>query len=79
MPSQPSGCTEEHAPAAPPSWTGRLWNTVRAIPRKAMTRASLPYWSVVLALLAGAALRLFFILAYPEFDGDSAVFMFSDS
>jgi hypothetical protein len=39
-----------------------------------MTRAALPYWSVVLALLAGAALRLFFILVYPEFDGDSAVY-----
>ena len=39
-----------------------------------MTRAALPYWSVALALLAGAALRLFFILAFPEFDGDSAVY-----
>jgi hypothetical protein len=39
-----------------------------------MTRAALPYWSIALALLAGAALRLFFILVYPEFDGDSGVY-----
>jgi hypothetical protein len=39
-----------------------------------MTRAALPYWGVALALLAGAALRLFFILVYPEFDGDTAVY-----
>jgi hypothetical protein len=42
--------------------------------RKAFTRAALPCWSVLLALLAGTALRLFFILVYPEFDGDSAVY-----
>ena len=39
-----------------------------------MTRAALPYWSVVLVLLAGAALRLYFILIYPMYDGDSGVY-----
>ena len=74
MSSLRSRLSEERSPATPPSWAGRLWNTVRTIPRKAITRAALPYWSVALALLAGAALRLFFILVYPEFDGDSAVY-----
>ena len=37
-------------------------------------RAAWPYWSVVLALLAGAALRWFFILVYPEYDGDTGVY-----
>jgi 4-amino-4-deoxy-L-arabinose transferase-like glycosyltransferase len=45
-----------------------------SLSRKAFTRAALPCWSVLLALLAGVALRLFFILIYPEFDGDSAVY-----
>ena len=39
-----------------------------------MTRAAWPFWSVVLALLAGAALRLLFILRFPEFDSDSEVY-----
>ena len=55
-------------------WIGGQWINARSLPRKAMTRAALPYWSVALALLTGAALRLFFILVYPEFDGDSAVY-----
>ena len=37
-------------------------------------RAAWPYWSVLLALLAGAALRCFFILVYPEYDGDTGVY-----
>ena len=37
-------------------------------------RAAWPYWSVALALLAGAALRWFFILVYPEYDGDTGVY-----
>jgi 4-amino-4-deoxy-L-arabinose transferase-like glycosyltransferase len=53
------------------SWIG---GESKSLSRKAFTRAALPCWSVLLALLAGAALRLFFILAYPEFDGDSAVY-----
>lgn len=35
---------------------------------------TLPYWSFALAVLAGVALRLFFILVYPDFDGDSEVY-----
>jgi len=42
--------------------------------RWAFSRAAWPYWSVLLALLAGAALRLFFILVYPEYDGDTGVY-----
>lgn len=74
MYSQPSRFADERLQATLPSWAGSQWKKVCLLPRKAMTRAALPYWSVALALLAGAALRLFFILAYPEFDGDSAVY-----
>jgi hypothetical protein len=42
--------------------------------RKAFTRAALPWWSVAVALLAGLGLRLFFILVYPEYDGDTPVY-----
>ena len=69
-----SRVAEKRSLATPPSWAGRLWNTIRTISHKATTRAALPYWSVALALLAGVALRLFFILVYPEFDGDTAVY-----
>jgi hypothetical protein len=65
---------EDSPPASQTKWAGRQWKKACSIPRKAMTRAALPYWSVALALLAGAALRLFFILVYPEFDGDSGVY-----
>ena len=74
MSSQQSSPAEQGPPAAQPSWIGRQCKNARSLPRKAMTRAALPYWSVLLALLAGAALRLFFILVYPEFDGDTAVY-----
>jgi hypothetical protein len=52
----------------------RLRKFAGSLPRRTLTKAAWPYWSVFLALLAGAALRLFFILVYPEFDGDSAVY-----
>lgn len=74
MSSQQSSPAEQGPPAAQPSWIGRQCKNVRSLPRKTMTRAALPYWSVLLALLAGAALRLFFILVYPEFDGDTAIY-----
>jgi 4-amino-4-deoxy-L-arabinose transferase-like glycosyltransferase len=38
------------------------------------SRPAWPYWNVFLALLAGAALRWFFILVYPEYDGDTGVY-----
>jgi 4-amino-4-deoxy-L-arabinose transferase-like glycosyltransferase len=34
----------------------------------------LPYWSIFFALLAGMSLRLFFVLVYPEYDGDTGVY-----
>ena len=74
MSSLRSKLTEDPPPVSQTSWAARQWKKACLLPRKAMTRAALPYWSVVLALLAGAALRLFFILVYPEFDGDSAVY-----
>jgi hypothetical protein len=46
----------------------------RSLPRRAFTRATLPWWSILTALAAGTALRLFFVIVYPEFDGDSAVY-----
>jgi 4-amino-4-deoxy-L-arabinose transferase-like glycosyltransferase len=39
-----------------------------------MTKAAWPVWSVLLALLAGAALRLLFILRFPDLDSDSLVY-----
>ena len=55
-------------------WIGVQWKRACLLPHKAITRAALPYWSVALALLAGIALRLFFILIYPMIDGDSVVY-----
>jgi hypothetical protein len=43
-------------------------------PRPLFSRRTLPYWTFALAVLAGIALRLFFILVYPDFDGDSEVY-----
>jgi len=74
MSSQSSSLADEQPQAAQSSWAGKVWKNAHSLLRKAITRAALPYWSVALALLAGAALRLFFILVYPEFDGDSAVY-----
>jgi hypothetical protein len=42
--------------------------------RRAFTKAAWPWWGVFLALLAGTALRLLFILRFPEFDSDSDVY-----
>ncbi len=43
-------------------------------PRPFFSRKALPCWSFALAVLAGIALRLFFLLVYPDFDGDSEVY-----
>ncbi|MGA9068829.1 MAG: glycosyltransferase family 39 protein [Terracidiphilus sp.] len=50
------------------------WQECKRLARAAYTRAALPYWSVFLALVAGAALRLFFVVFYPNYDGDSGVY-----
>ena len=71
MSSQQTIPAKQGSPAALPVWLGRQYRKVRSLLRWAGTRAALPYWSVFLALLAGAALRLLFILRYPEFDSDS--------
>jgi 4-amino-4-deoxy-L-arabinose transferase-like glycosyltransferase len=42
--------------------------------RRVCWAAAWPYWSVFLALLAGIALRWFFIFVYPEYDGDTGVY-----
>jgi 4-amino-4-deoxy-L-arabinose transferase-like glycosyltransferase len=56
------------------SWlSGKVENPI-ALWRWTFTRAAWPYWSVFLALLSGAVLRWFFILAYPEYDGDTGVY-----
>jgi hypothetical protein len=44
------------------------------LPRRALRKATWPYWSVFLALLAGLGLRLLFVLVFPDFDGDSAIY-----
>ena len=60
--------TQQTMSAEQPSWDAALlW-------RRAFTRAAWPIWSVSLALLAGTALRLLFILRFPEFDSDSDVY-----
>jgi 4-amino-4-deoxy-L-arabinose transferase-like glycosyltransferase len=71
MPSQLAENAEQRLPAAVTQWIGRLWKVGRSLPRKAMTRAALPYWSVFFALLAGLALRLLFVLRYPSVDSDT--------
>lgn len=42
--------------------------------RRWLSRAPLPVWSAVIAVAAGAALRLLFILVFPDLDGDSDVY-----
>jgi len=42
--------------------------------RPVFSHAAISLWSVSLALAAGVALRLFFILVYPDFDGDSEIY-----
>ncbi len=53
---------------------GRQVSNPIAFWRWAISGAAWPCWSVFLALLAGAALRWFFILVYPEYDGDTGVY-----
>ena len=60
--------TAQHASS---SALRRLAAECRCLPRLASTPAAL---SILAALAAGLALRLFFVLVYPEFDGDSAVY-----
>jgi 4-amino-4-deoxy-L-arabinose transferase-like glycosyltransferase len=56
------------------SWLVKQVKLAGTLRRQAFTKAAWPYWSVLLAMLAGTALRLFFLLAYPEYDGDSGVY-----
>jgi hypothetical protein len=44
------------------------------VSRLLFSRSALLYWSFALAIVAGASLRLFFILLYSDFDGDSEVY-----
>ena len=74
MPMQRPRLDEQPQPSAPRIWLGSTYQKLRSFYRAAMTRAAWPFWSVVLALLAGAALRLLFILRFPEFDSDSEVY-----
>ena len=64
-----------HEPAgAGRAWLSRQGKNPAALWHWAFSRSAWPCWSVWLALLAGAALRLFFILVYPEYDGDTGVY-----
>ena len=58
---------DSQLPVAPP-------RRLKALLGRVSPRAGFPWWSVLLALAAGIGLRLFFILVYPEFDGDTAVY-----
>jgi 4-amino-4-deoxy-L-arabinose transferase-like glycosyltransferase len=74
MSLQQATSAEPASPAAQSPWLLRQCQKIGSRARWARTRAAWPFWSVVLALLAGAALRLLFILRYPEFDSDSDVY-----
>jgi len=56
------------------SWSDSRQVNTGSLRRKVFTKGAWPYWSISLALLAGTALRLFFLLVYPEYDGDSGVY-----
>ncbi len=55
-------------------WLSRQCNAAGFVLLSALSRDAWPYWSVLLALMAALALRLFFILVYPEYDGDTGVY-----
>ncbi len=63
--------TPQHSSSTPLRW---LAAECRSLPRRAFTRATLPWWSILLALAAGTALRIFFVLVYPAVNGDSTVY-----
>jgi hypothetical protein len=74
MSSQQSRPAGQASPGAVRSWLGRRVENPIALWRWTFTRAAWPFWSAFLALLAGASLRWFFILVYPEYDGDTGVY-----
>lgn len=49
-------------------------NAARVLLSHCFSRARLPIRSLFLALVAGVALRLLFVLVFPNFDGDSEVY-----
>ena len=74
MPSDQIRLADQELPGDARIWLSRQCNTAGFLLRSALTRGAWPYWSVLLALMAGFALRLFFILVYPEYDGDTGVY-----
>jgi hypothetical protein len=56
------------------SWLVKQVKNAGTLYQAASTKAGWPYWRILPALLAGTALRLFFLLVYPEYDGDSGVY-----
>jgi hypothetical protein len=74
MPSQQTRPAGPESPGALHPWLSRQVKNPIAFWRCAFTKAAWPYWSVFLALLAGTSLRLFFIVVYPEYDGDTGVY-----
>jgi hypothetical protein len=74
MPSQQTRPARQESPGAFRSRHDRQVENRVAFWRRAFTKAAWPYWSVFLALSAGISLRLFFIIVYPEYDGDTGVY-----
>ena len=74
MPSDQIRLADQELPGDARIWLRRRCDTAGFLLRSALTRGAWPYWSVLLALMAGFALRLFFILVYPEYDGDTGVY-----
>jgi hypothetical protein len=74
MSSQQTTAADHEPPGAARFRLGRQFRKPFAFRHWAFTEAARPYWSVFLALLSGAALRLFFILVHPKYVGDTGVY-----
>jgi 4-amino-4-deoxy-L-arabinose transferase-like glycosyltransferase len=67
-----TGSSEQTEVAEPRGKAARARTAARGVFQDRFSRAQL--WSIALALAAGAALRLLFILVFPDLDGDSDVY-----
>lgn len=67
-----TGSSEQTEVAEARGTTARARTAARGVFKYGFSRAGL--WSIALALAAGVALRLLFILVFPDLDGDSIVY-----
>jgi hypothetical protein len=71
--NQTASAEKELSVTIKPRLTGKS-HYFLSLSRWVMTKATRPACSVLLALFAGAALRLLFILRFPELDSDSLIY-----